>query len=129
MKKAELEQRVQELEAQLRSKGEKTMETKKEFNVFDYVKTLIIRAELHKQDAIKMYSANGQVLSYLQKVGAISGYTIDTDDTLVDENNRRYVKVTLKGVNLKARALSKAGKEYNVFPAQLIGREYQKLLA
>ena len=135
MKKVELEQKLLEAQKEIEElKGVKTMETKtetkKEFNAYDYVKTLIVRAQLANKDIIQMYQANGNVLSWLQRVGAISGYTIEVgDETQVDENNRRYVKVTLKGVNLKAKAKSKAGKEFNVFPTQIIGREYARLLA
>lgn len=134
MKKVELEQKLLEAQKEIEElKGVKTMETKtetkKEFNAYDYVKTLIVRAQLANKDVIQMYQSNGNVLSWLQRVGAISSYSIDCDETNVDENNRRFVKVTLKGVNLKAKAKSKAGKEFNVFPTQIIGREYARLLA
>lgn len=105
-----------------------TTTVEKEFNVYDYVKTLVVRAELAKSDEIRMRQTNSNVLNWLVSVNAIKSYETSYSDTNIDEDGKRYVKVTLKGINLKAKAKSKEGKEFSVFSPQIIGREYLRTL-
>ena len=104
------------------------VQTENEFNVYNYVKSLIVKSVFEKSDEIQMRQSNNQVLDWLQRVGAIEGYTIDSDDTNIDENGKHYVCVKIKGVNLKATAKSKAGKDFNVFNLQTIGHYYLQSL-
>lgn len=97
------------------------VQTEREFNVYNYVKGLIVKSVFEKSDEIRMRASNNQVLDWLQKVGAIGSYQINVDDTNIDEEGKRFVRVTLKDVNLKATAKSKEGKDFNVFSLQTIG--------
>lgn len=102
-----------------------TVAEQKEFNKFEYVKSLLIKAKFAGENEIKMYSANGDVLSYLQSVGAIDSYTVDVKDTYINEEGRKYVVIKIENINLSAQAVSKrTGNKYYVFPVERIGFEY-----
>lgn len=134
MKKAELEAKVKELTAKLEEtegqqimantkKAEATATTNaKEFNAFDYVKTLLVIANERKENEIRMRQTNQGVLNWLQKVGAISSYEIFISDTFIDEEGKHYVLAKVEDINLNAKSISKAGKEFNVFNYYTIGK-------
>jgi len=106
-----------------------TVVEQKEFNKYEYVKSLLIKAKFAGENEIKMRSANGDVLSYLQSVGAIDSFTVDVKDTNVDENGIRYCVIKVENINLGAQAVSKrTGNKYYVFPVERIGFEYLRNL-
>lgn len=114
--------------ARTKTQAVETAQNNTEFNVYNYVKGLIVKSVFENTDEIKMRASNNQVLDWLQKVGAIGSYQINVDDTNIDEEGKRFVCVKIKNVNLKATAKSKEGKDFNVFSLQTIGHYYLQSL-
>ncbi len=154
MKKAELEQRVKELETLLsnkqkgvntmsnkqQTKGEQTMENaeKKEFNSFAYVKGALLQEYLKNKIAgksvdeltfsIRNYYQNSFVLNYLNKQGALKVANVAIDEKVNSEGKLiKTYNITVTDLNINATATSKAGKEFRLFDDRTIGRAMAKL--
>ena len=114
------------------NEGVKTMENKTEqqFNTFDWVKGNILKAYYNAlvnkeipEDGVYEVTMNGRfqdkVFGWLYAQGALKVVSFRTE-TFTNDNNELKFKHTvyIKELNLDAKALSKAGKEFDVFSAK-----------
>lgn len=113
------------------NEGEKTMTNEtKEFNTFDWVKGNILKAYYNAlvnkelpEDGVYEVSMNGRfqdkVFGWLYKQGALKVVSYKTESFTNDQGELKYKHtVYIKELNLDAKALSKAGKEFDVFSAK-----------
>lgn len=113
------------------NKGEQTMTNEtKEFNTFDWVKGNILKsyyqALVNKElpeDGVYEVSMNGRfqdkVFGWLYKQGALKVVSYKTESFTNDQGELKYKHtVYIKELNLDAKALSKAGKEFDVFSSK-----------
>lgn len=113
------------------NKGEQTMTNEtKEFNTFDWVKGNILKAYYNAlvnkelpEDGVYEVSMNGRfqdkVFGWLYKQGALKVVSYKTESFTNDQGELKYKHtVYIKELNLDAKALSKAGKEFDVFSAK-----------
>jgi hypothetical protein len=105
------------------NKGEQIMtnaETKKEFNYFDYFKFNVLKAyfakKLKGEDTteltiqIKYVDYNKNVWFYKN-----NAFKFVKLETVYDELGKQMTQIVIKDLNLDAKAISKAGKEFKVF--------------
>ena len=100
------------------SKGVKTMETVKQnnFDAMNYVKSQLLQMAAAGQKKVRLAKPNTDVFDMLMNLGAIEGYTVENKATNIDEEGKRFVVVTVEGLDLQATAISKrTGNKYFVF--------------
>ena len=113
------------------NEGEQTMTNEvKEFNTFDWVKGNILKAYYNAlankelpEDGVYEVSMNGRfqdkVFGWLYKQGALKVVSYKTESFTNDQGELKFKHtVYIKELNLDAKALSKAGKEFDVFSAK-----------
>lgn len=114
------------------NEGVKTMENKTEqqFNTFDWVKGNILKAYYNAlvnkeipEDGVYEVTMNGRfqdkVFGWLYAQGALKVVSFKTETFTNDNNELKYKHtVYIKELNLDAKAISKAGKEFDVFSAR-----------
>lgn len=98
------------------TKGEQTMETENKFEAINYVKAKLLQMAAEGKNKVRLPKPNTDAFDMLMNLGAIEGYTVENKATNVDEEGKRFVVVTVEGLDLQATATSKrTGNKYFIF--------------
>lgn len=112
----------QEVKVQEQNEGVRTMEKinlqqqRPNFDAMNYVKSQLLQMAVAGKKQVKLAKPNTDVLDMLMNLGAIEGYTVENKATNIDEEGKRFVVVTVEGLDLQATAVSKrTGNKYFIF--------------
>lgn len=104
------------------NKGEKTMtnETENKYNYYEDVKTKVFNALIIKklkgesidELTIEVKYANSKANYWFYQNNAFKFVKLET---VYDELGHQKTRITIKNINLNAKAKSKNGKEFNIF--------------
>ena len=92
------------------------LQPKNNFDAMNYVKSQLLQMSAAGKKQVKLAKPNTDVFDMLMNLGAIEGYTIENKATNIDEEGKRFVVVTVEGLDINATAISKrTGNKYYIF--------------
>ena len=110
------------LEVQEQNEGVRTMEKinlqqqRPNFDAMNYVKSQLLQMSAAGKKQVRLAKPNTDVFDMLMNLGAIEGYTVENKATNIDEEGKRFVVVTVEGLDINATAVSKrTGNKYYIF--------------